>query len=160
MAYFLTGLPRSRTAWFSEFLPDCLHEGMNGCYTKQEYIYKLGVGGDSSSGLMYFPIHEFYPGARVVIVQRDIDEVIESLATTRFFDKDSNYSFLFDMSDRLDKMDGLRVDFHNLDLEEIWDYLIGGDFNKDRADKLNNMNIQKLDGQPNVEAMISFLGGK
>ena len=155
--YFLTGLPRSRTAWFSEWLPTCLHEGMNGCYSHNEYIKKLGSGGDSSSGLVYFPIERYFPHAPVVIVERDIDEVMESsIRIGRAID--DTYIALTDIQNRLKGLSGLRVDFHNLNLEEIWNHLIGHGFDNQRAIRMSLMNIQKIDKYLDIEAFKSFLG--
>ena len=156
MNYFVTGLPRSRTAWFSEFLPDCLHEGMTGCYTYKEYMDKLSSG-DSSSGLMYFPLRKFFPNAPLVIVERDLDDVANSLQSINLL-TDSVYQGLKITQRLLNKMDGYRVDFYNLDVRGIWEYLIGTEFDRKRAEDFEMRNIQKIT-PPDINAMKSFLGG-
>ena len=153
--FFVTGLPRSRTAWFSEWL-ECLHEGMEGCYTRTEYINKVKRG-DSSSALMFFPIKDFFPDSPVLIVERDMNEIISSLSKIGLFNDDV-YKMLQESRRRLDKMDGLRVDFHKLDFEEIWNHLIGSGFDKHRTEIMNDMNIQKVNYKPNVEALQSLIG--
>jgi hypothetical protein len=154
--FFVTGLPRSRTAWFSEWLPNCLHEGMEGCYTRTEYINKL-KGGDSSSALMFFPLKDYFPDSPVVIVERDMNEVVSSLSKIGLFNDDI-YKMLQESRRRLDKMDGLRVDYHNLNYEDIWIHLIGHGFDKHRTEIMKDMNIQKVNYKPNVEALISLVG--
>lgn len=154
--YFLTGLPRTRTAWFSEFLPDCLHEGMSGCYSHKEYISKL-VGGDSSCGLMYFPIRRYFHDAPIVIIERDFEDVVESLKAINLFN-DNVLKELIEASHLLRKMNGLRVDYNNIDLEEIWNYLIGDGFDINRANEFSMRNIQKVNYKPDINAMVSFIG--
>ena len=156
--FFVTGLPRSRTAWFSEYLPNCLHEGMEGCYTHADYIEKLGDSGDSSSMLMYFPIAAYYPKSPVVIVDRDIDDVAFSLEKIGLFN-DEVMAMLKDAKKRMNKMKGLRVDFNNLPIKVIWEYLIGTQFDELRAKKMNEQNIQKVNYTPDMQAMISLLEG-
>ena len=157
MSYFVTGLPRSRTAWFSEWLPDCLHEGFEGCYTHKEYIKKLGKKGDSNSALMFFPIERYFPKAPVVIVERNFDEVIFSLEKIGLFNNDV-YKAMEASCNRLKRMKGMRVDFHSLPLREIWEYLIGTEFNKKEAETLDKMNIQHVNYNPDVQAFNSFIG--
>jgi hypothetical protein len=154
--YFVTGLPRSRTAWFSEYLPDCLHEGMNGCYSYKEYMNKLSSG-DSSCGLMYFPLREFYPDAHLVIVERDIDDVAQSLQGINLFN-DNVYQVLKTAQKLLNKMSGYRVDFYDLDIKGIWEYLIGTEFDRKRTEDFEMRNIQKII-PPDINAMNSFIGG-
>jgi len=154
--YFLTGLPRTRTAWFSEYLPNCLHEGMEGCFTWNQYTDKL-TGGDSSCCLMYFPIKDLFPESKIVIIERDMEEVVESLRGIDLFD-DEVLSMLYESKDRLDDMQGLRVDYHSLDMEEIWTYLIGDGFNQGYTDILNKVNIQKINRNPDIKAFQSLLG--
>jgi hypothetical protein len=154
--FFVTGLPRSRTAWFSEYLPNCLHEGMVGCYTHEDYLGKL-VNGDSSSLLVFFPLRRYFPDSPLVIVERDVDDIIESLKNIKIFNN-ASIPILKTMQKRLAGMDGLRVAFNNLDFEEIWDYLIGEGFDENRAKEFNMKNIQKVNRNPDRQALKHFLG--
>jgi len=152
--FFVTGLPRTRTAWFSEYLPNCLHEGMEGCYTKAEYVKKL-IRGDSSSGLMFTAFQEWFPNAPTVIVERDIDEVFESMKSVGFSE---TYPVLKEAKKRLNKVKGLRVDYYDLDFEQIWEYLIGDGFNREYTQMLDKVNIQKVNRNPDMNAIRSFFG--
>jgi hypothetical protein len=156
--FFVTGLPRTRTAWFSEWLPNCLHEGMEGCYTNYEYIRKLGDSGDSSCMLMFFNIEFNFPESPVVIVERDIDDVAQSLENIGLLHDTALYQLRY-AKKYLDKMKGLRVDYENLDMKEIWNYLIGTPFDSERAMELEMKNIQKVNRNPDVQAMVSLIGG-
>jgi hypothetical protein len=56
-------------------------------------------------------------------------------------------------------MDGVRADFYNLDINGIWEYLIGTEFNSKRADEFEMKNIQKVNYNPDIQALNSMLGG-
>ena len=129
---------------------------MEGCYTRTEYINKV-TRGDSSSVLMFFPVKDYFPGSPVVIVERDMNEVVSSLSKIGLFNDDV-YKMLQESRRRLDKMEGLRVDFHQLDFEEIWTHLIGHGYNRKRTEIMNEINIQHVNYQPNVPALKSLLG--
>ena len=157
MNYFVTGLPRSRTAWFSEWLPDCLHEGVEGCYTHREYIKKLGSKGDSNSSLMFFPIERYFPDAPVLIVERDFDEVMASLEKLGLFN-DNVYEFMKESQKRLNSMKGMRVPFFDLPLQDIWEYLIGTEYDKQEAVRMDGIMIQRVNYNPDFQAFKSFIG--
>ena len=157
MNYFVTGLPRSRTAWFAKWLPNCLHEGIEGCSTHKEFIDKLGDKGDSDSGLMFFPVDRYFPKSPVVIVERDFDEVINSLSNIGLMNNDA-YIFMKVAKNMLDKMDGMRVPFDDLPLQDIWEYLIGTEFNKREAYDMGKINIQNVNYSPDWVAFRNFIG--
>ena len=157
MNYFVTGLPRSRTAWFAEWLPNCQHEAMEGCYTRTEYINKVGDGGDSSCGIPFLPIHDYFPGAPVLIVHRDLDEVIWSLEKLGLYNAKA-HEVLLETLRRLNKMEGMRVYYQKLDLEEIWNYLIGPGYDEKTTKELAAMNIQHVNHSPDAKALKSLIG--
>ncbi len=154
--FFVTGLPRSRTAWFSEFLPNCYHECMEGCYTHADYLHKL-VAGDSSSMLAFFPIRRYFPDAPLLIIERDLGDVIESLDKIDLFNADV-LLMLEESERRLNEMSGLRMDFHDIDLREAWGHLIGDGFDEDRTRVFDMKNIQKVNKYPDIPAFNSFIG--
>jgi hypothetical protein len=155
--FFVTGLPRTRTAWFSEWLPNCLHEGIEGCSTHKEFVDKVGNKGDSDSGLMFFPIESYFPHSPVVIVERDFDDVINSLSDIYLMNNDI-YEYMRKSQKKLDKMKGMRVPFDDLPLNDIWDYLIGTEFDKREANKMNDTNIQHINYTPDFRAFMNFIG--
>ncbi len=81
--FFITGLPRSRTAWLANWLTTddslCLHDGTLSSHSLEEYARKLldaqqlRFMGDSNSGLGF--IHEhvtaLFPGCKWVVIERD-----------------------------------------------------------------------------------------
>lgn len=144
--FFVIGLPRSRTAWLANFLTYgdrfCYHEGLDGCSTIEEYKEKLGAHkGDSCTGLMAIDIEAAYPEAPKLIIESSIDKAVEfteeiyGVYTPEVFE---------DLKTKLDGIKGMRVKVEDINnsLEEIWDYLIGTPYNKERGDMLSNMNIE------------------
>lgn len=75
--FFITGLPRSRTAWLSAVCSmagaPCSHEGMAGFHSFEAYAGARPARGDSDPSLLAFvpSILERWPAARFVIVSRD-----------------------------------------------------------------------------------------
>lgn len=88
--FFITGLPRSRTAWLANLMTYngafCLHEGAKLFPDKEGYVDWLRSGhaahvGDSSSGLLKTPeilLHDF-PDAPLVLIDRPVDEAEQAL---------------------------------------------------------------------------------
>ena len=125
MRFAITGLPRSRTAWFSAYFTSCgflcAHEGMNGCASIAEYQNKMkAFEGNSDSGIPLYPFE-----GKMVIIERDKEEVKKSLS--RFFDDVHSVDLL---QERLDKLDGLRVNFEDINerLQEIHEYCVGNTY--------------------------------
>ena len=90
MDFFITGLPRSRTAWLANFLTTgasyCAHDALLGVSSFVELDAKLRalpgeLRGDSDSAALLFAPRLFamYPEARWVVVLRDPEEVVWSL---------------------------------------------------------------------------------
>jgi len=108
--FFITGLPRSRTAWFSAFMTasgyPCLHEGLNGCKTIAEYKKKIKHSSDSNTGFIF--------------VDAPIDR------PTLVIHREDRHNGLFDNVD-LNKIKGLHVEFSDIHnrIEEIFTYLTG-----------------------------------
>ena len=140
--YFVMGLPRSMTAWMANFLTYdgnyCLHEGMNDCHSLDEYRKKTEGLGDSGTGTMFIDIEKEFPNAKVLIIDRDMERAIA-------YDKEHYGSDCIPLiKDRLDTIKGKRIKFNEVkdNLEEIWDYLIGTEYDSFRGNLLKNLNIQ------------------
>ena len=144
--FFVVGLPRSRTAWLANFLTYngrfCYHEGVDGCSTITDYKNKLGQDkGDSCTALMLLNIHKEFPNAPVVVIESDIKRAVEFSKHT--YGKDLTKEFEM-LKEKMRFIKGLRIPLHaiNDSLEDIWSYLIGTPYDKERGDLLKNMNIQ------------------
>ena len=86
--FFVTGLPRSRTAWCANFLTAgdafCWHDGLANCRSLDQFGTRMDVAavcGDSDSGLVFFydELRARYPEAQWAIVRRAPEEVVKSL---------------------------------------------------------------------------------
>ena len=106
---------------------------------------------------MFFPIERYFPDAPVLIVERDFDEVVNSLQKVDLFNDDA-YVVLKEAQRRLDKVIGMRVPFHALPLKDIWDHLIGTEFESQETSEMDNMNIQHINYTPDIQAYTSFIG--
>jgi len=158
MNFFITGLPRSRTAWMANLFTygdvHCFHEGMSGCESVVQYQTKLDSMkyhrhvGDSNTTTALFMSETWGP---TVIIERDLDEVVASLE-----DMQKEYGKeIFGTSKeirqnmealwaRLQVMEGLHIPFDQVDsrLEEIWEYCLPVPFNEERAEMLKDFKIE------------------
>jgi len=129
--FFITGLPRSRTAWFSAFMTasgyPCLHEGINNCKTFEEYTNKVAYTNDSNTG--FFIVPNPYPERPLLIIHRKgrMDGV-EGMSNAGL---------------KLKAMNGLHVEFEDIDdrIVEIFNYLTGDDINMDLFNLFKHFNI-------------------
>jgi len=134
MSFFITGLPRSRTAWFSAFMTasgfPCLHEGMNNCLTIKEYKDKVSNVSDSNTGFAF--IENPYPNRPLLIIHRK--------------GRMNGVKGMLKGSDKLKKMNGLHVNFEDIDIRihEIFNYLTGFDLNTDIYNSFKYLKITTL----------------
>ena len=154
--FFVVGLPRSRTAWLANFLTYennfCFHEGINGCSSLEEYKNKLGNNkGDSCTGLMLLNLNKEFPKAPVVIIETNTKRAIEF--SKEMYGKDLTQE-MNALKEQMKFIKGLRIELEDVNnsLEEIWAYLIGTSYNKERGNLLKNMNVQTNDFNYDVEA--------
>ncbi len=138
MKFCITGLPRSRTKWFSEYFTacgyPCAHEGINGCASLDEYDNKMkNYDGNSDSGLAFYPFD-----GKTVIIDRDYDQVLRSLYP---YFGDVNLILL---KQKINELKGLRIKFEDINnrLKEIHEYCVGSTYNKEIAYRYKKMNIQ------------------
>lgn len=85
--FFITGLPRSRTAWMSAFLSNgdvvCRHEALKYCKSKADFSRlmrhpKKRVG-TADSVLMWSDFRARFPNAPFIIIDRNPNEVCAAL---------------------------------------------------------------------------------
>lgn len=89
--YFITGLPRSRTAWLANLLTwgdsFCFHEATDGCGSIEDLKGVLAsvpfgtrhVGNsDPNLGLVPEALVQTFPGCRVVSIYRPLDECVQA----------------------------------------------------------------------------------
>ena len=154
--FFITGLPRTRTAWLANFLTYgdkslCYHEAFaDGDIETVFGMTKCDYIGNSDCGNTYFlsSIRTLYPNAVHVLIKRPAGEVKVSLG--KLLNEDVN--------DTVDKLSAhiedyeritrpLVVDFKDLDSENIIRKIWGAclpeiPFDKPRWEMLRMMNVQ------------------
>ena len=147
MNYFVAALPRSRTAWLSVFLSQsgihCLHDGMNGCASIEEYMVKLGDFGDSSTGIAMFDIEVLYPNCPIVIIEKNEKELRDCIEWCDLIYGGNNEAEIIRQQKLIDKMPGMRIKQSeiNVNLEAIFTYLTGCEWKPIYAD-IKKLNIQ------------------
>lgn len=136
--FFITGLPRSRTAWFSAFMTasgfPCGHELINNCESMAEYKEKVAFLSDSNTAFAF--VDSPYPERKTLVIHRDDapDKVFIA---------------------NLDKVSGLHINFRDIDdrIREIFTYLTGDELNADVYNKFKLLNITTTEVM-NVDATI------
>ena len=165
MNFYITGLPRSRTAWMSNFFTTdrtfCYHEGVNGCDSIKSYKDRLNMFqyshvGDSNT---YYPYINLGQNAPIIVILRDIKEVQRSLEV--LFGKMDYTPILEETRSKLLKLDALFVQFNDVNnrLEEIWNHCIKDiKFDHKRANELSKMKVETIDFNFNLETINHFKG--
>lgn len=158
--FFITGLPRSRTAWLSTFLSYdgafCFHEAMMFCGLETEKIPELfkSTGkeyiGNSCSSISHFLdfYEKAFPDAKYVLIHRDIDDV--QVETDKIFGvntKEGLITCVNALSELARRVKPLIIDFKDLNdvkaARTIWGYCIPAiPFDEMRFKMLNDMDIQ------------------
>lgn len=155
--FFILSLPRTRTAWIANFLTYdtsfCFHEALIDVnpvdLPKLFKSTEKPIVGNSDCGNILFldEIIETFMDAKLVIVERPIDEVISSLDTLgeKFSERESVYQALDIIEYAKYTYDHLLLDFHKLDntaCRALWDHCIGTPFNEQRWKMLDGLNTE------------------
>jgi hypothetical protein len=137
---FITGLPRSRTYWFSKYF-NGTHEPMNGCKTRQEFYDKVEGKVNADCGLIITDWDKRWPNS-TVIVHRPVDDVIASLSSMITITTHLEL-FLRAQDKAINFIEGLHVDFSDINdrMKEICTY-VGVDFDTKHANKMIKQNLQ------------------
>ncbi len=159
--FFITGLPRSRTAWLSVLFTTehftCLHEGIRLCDDFDSYLKMMhgyGAEGDSSSALIAIAdkvIQEF-PDSNWLIIQRFPNECAASAARVLNIDLQQALAMAYSDRKKLDAIcpkNVMRIRYEQLDDEETvrnaWEFLLPGvPFNALRYKMLNELRIEPI----------------
>ena len=129
--FFITGLPRSRTAWFSAFMTasgyPCIHDGMNGCKGIKEYSEKINHVSDSNTGLVF--ISNPYPDRPTLIIHRK--GRLDSIEGMK------------EATDALHNINGMHIDFNDINdnISAIFTYLTGKDIDMNIFNIFKTLNI-------------------
>ena len=144
MKFCITGLPRSRTAWFAAYFTatgnKCAHEPFAKCRTEEEVdSVKSRYEGISDSFMVFVP----YTGKQVII-ERDKEEVRKSLFHKFGMDIDLTDGLLEVALEKMQFIDGLRVKYSDINdrLQEIHEYCVDTPYDEDTGNLFKDLNIQ------------------
>ena len=144
--FFITGLPRCRTAWFAELFTVgefyCHHELTRECVDEADFKRQMQQGtGNSDENLVKTDFQKWWPDAPTLIIHRDVEDVNRSLIKAGAL---VPKAMLEKQAEMLKDLNGLHVGFNDIDnlLPRIWNYLIGTDPDHKRIERFKNLNIQ------------------
>lgn len=137
--FFIVSLPRSGTAWLSNFLTHgscfCYHElsyGISSMGEFREIFERNGspvVGTADTAGCLYAQaIHHQFPDARIVVLVRDPREIRDSLAKVGLNRNESEISVLAThLHWAIENLNALVVQYERLfsqtEVRRVWEYL-------------------------------------
>ncbi len=147
--FFVFGLPRSRTAWFANFLTTdksfCFHEalGFGGWEERLGGVDREYVGVAEPSPLSYPAVKEMFPDARFLFIRREPMEC--SLSMARIWGDVDLKAFMDDAEAVMDSADEMQLYFDELtekNLVRAWEHLLPGlpiDMRRTRQQMLFNV---------------------
>ena len=140
MRFVITGLPRTRTAWFAAYFMGvkdtiCYHEAS---FMGNEMDVPYRNIGNSEAGVPQEWLDEFKP-QKIVVVHRPVAEVERSL---EIIGQPVKKGFIEALEERNQGIDGLHVDFYDINIEKIHDYLGLAGHDPYRAALFADMNVQ------------------
>jgi hypothetical protein len=148
--FFITGYPRSMTAWLSVAL-DCAHERDG--KSMEEFLKEIECGkqvGDSNSisSMFYAEIKERFPDSKWVIIEREKEECLESFCKVSKLPKRTCNELFNCLEYYISKISpALRVKFCDIPirLKEIWEWCYPEiEYPIERIKKLQMLNIQQI----------------
>ena len=148
MKFLVLGLPRSRTGWLSVFLSTsdvlCFHEGLDGCFTMQQYKQKVSGKADSNTALIFFDIRKHFPDTKVIVINSSLEKAI-SFGKEEYGEDVTDA--LTSAQEKIRKLDALHIDFDDINerLQEIWEYVHDTPYDELRANELIKLDIQMRD---------------
>lgn len=155
--FFITGLPRSRTAWLSVLLSDqdsfCYHELLSNCQGISEFHKKLSNPffnkvGNSDSGLSLYwdKIKNYYKNCPLILIYRNEQESLDSLKNSLKLSQEQAEFVIEYTSEKLKTLDPtLTVYYEDLDnyeiCNDIFKHIINKNLKYEKWEALNKLNI-------------------
>ena len=155
--FMIIACPRSGTTWATNWLNTektrCYHDPLN--YTHYRDLDSLPtkkILGIADTTLPWFPDWLNEHPARKVILDRNLDEINESLAR-----ECGMPPIAPEMIRRLHRIEGLHVNWTELFInpEPIWKHLVDMPFDKERHETLVKMNVQNIHAKEPVDIKVA-----
>jgi len=159
MNFLILGLPRSRTAWLSNFFTYdtcfCFHEPLLNIGTLKELPQKLAavnqsIIGGADTGAMYFvdTLVQMFPGLKLIVIDRDDDDCQQSLSAMGV--QGDIAAMRQQLNWVIEQHNPWVIPFAELDsldiLSHLWAYCVGSAFPVQRWHMLKDMIVQ-IDSQ-------------
>ena len=152
---FVTGLPRSRTYWFSRYFSacgaPCHHEHLAAVKSRNEFYAEMESGAGDSDHMLYITDYETrWPDARRLIIRRPLGEVMRSLMAIGIR---PSLPQLMQNLDGINSVTGLHVRYCDINksLRAIHEYMVPNiPFSQDLADRMiaSKLESVKRDADP------------
>lgn len=159
--FLIVGLPRSRTAWLSNWLTYgksfCFHEPLLGCDSlaafQQKFDVPYEVVGAADTGAIFWleQILMLAPDTKLIIVERPVEDCIQSLDATGIpYDEALVYQAA-KLLERARQYDNMWVPFHSLDADHvgasIWHHCVGDGFDVNRFRMLRDLRVEIMESK-------------
>lgn len=157
MDFFITGYPRSKTAWLANWFTDgecfCFHDGiekgkLNDIPATRKEVDRYIIGNsDCGNALFWGDLSVRFPDAQWVVVDRPIGDVVKSIECSIGYNPEliekTNELFTNALEDLKRHLDPFVIpfDFSREELQGLNEYL-GVDFSLERYYSLRTLNIQ------------------
>lgn len=156
--FFVMSLPRSRTAWFANFLTHensfCFHEAflqVRSPNQLRELFASTGkeIVGNSDCGNLFFvdEILDAFPDAKFIVIERPVEDVLASIRSLgpEFSDEETVWHAYDRLREFKRQHNPLIWQYDHLSLPSlalIWQHCIGTRFDVQRASMLDGLDIQ------------------
>ena len=151
--FFIIALPRSRTAWLANFLTNdesfCFHYGIwkygvDGIRAKMLALPAKTIGSSDTAAMFYMDkIISVFPGAKIIAIDRNIDDIISSLRRCGL-DESPNIELMESTFSNAKKFADIIIVYDDINImaDQIWEYVTRTECDMDRLEMLKGMNIQ------------------
>ena len=161
--FFITGFPRSRTAWLANLFTYkdsfCFHEASKFGGNVYDIAAKITsrkekfVGNSDCGTLFYYKdLIKLLPDSKIVIVERDINDVKKSLYKFLGMWNDELETILYKTNKHIidiqDNHETIDIEFEELEgegnVEEVWRQVVDIEWDHDRWLQLNDTKVELI----------------
>lgn len=155
MSFVVAGLPRSRTAWCSAYL-DAVHDPMAFCNHIGDYWDVVGDQGacDPSFFLFWEEVLR-QKSVTLVLIHRPMKEVIDSASVLGI--PESMIEFMAgQMAVMRSEYPVIELDYHDLDLQTLWESCKQEPWDKARAMRMDLLQIEQDTSRVKVSESVAL----